>query len=90
MLRIVHAAIAGDPFTLVNATRLRAVGWALLAIQILDLGFGATLLSLEPRVDAPYDWTVSIGGWIAALMVFVLARVFEQGARMRDELAMTV
>jgi len=90
MLAIVGTAIAGDPFTRENAARLRTVGWALLAIQIIDLGFGVISLSVDNLVDEPFGWNVSVGGWIAALMVFVLARVFEQGSRMRDELAMTV
>jgi hypothetical protein len=29
-------------------------------------------------------------GWIGVVMLFVLARVFRVGARMRDDLAMTV
>ncbi|MEA3047911.1 MAG: hypothetical protein QOJ53_2243 [Sphingomonadales bacterium] len=90
MLAIVATAIAGDPFTLANARRLRVVGWALLAIQILDLVFGALSMTINVRSDDPFGWSPSVGGWISVLMVFVLARVFEQGSRMRDELAMTV
>lgn len=90
MLAIVRSAIDGDAFTLVNARRLRTVGWALLMVQILDLGFGMISLAIDSRAGEPFGWTPSVGGWIAALMVFVLARVFEQGSRMRDELAMTV
>jgi len=90
MLAIVATAIAGDPFTLANAQRLRVVGWALLSIQILDLVFGALSMMINVRGDDPFGWSPSVGGWISVLMVFVLARVFEQGSRMRDELAMTV
>jgi len=90
MRAIVRTAIDGDPFTIANARRLRTVGWALLAIQVIDLGFGLTSLALGARVGEPFGWNFSVGGWLAALMVFVLARVFEQGSRMRDELAMTV
>jgi hypothetical protein len=90
MLQIVDSAIAGDPFTLENARRLRAIGWALLALQCLDLCFGYLSIMVEARTDESFGWSPTIGGWIAVLMVFVLARVFEQGSRMRDELAMTV
>jgi hypothetical protein len=90
MLAIVGEAIAGDPFTMLNADRLRVVGWALLAIQILDLMFGLVSMQVEAGTGRGFDWSFSVGGWIAVLMVFVLARVFEQGSRMRDELAMTV
>lgn len=90
MRAIVATAIAGDPFTIDNAHRLRMIGWALLVLQFLDLGFGIIAWVVESGTDERLGWAPSVGGWIAVLMVFVLARVFEQGARMRDELAMTV
>jgi hypothetical protein len=90
MLGIIETAIAGDPFTMDNAQRLRAVGWALLAVQLLDLVFAAVSLNVKAVTGEDLGWSPSVGGWIAVLMVFVLARVFEQGSRMRDELAMTV
>ena len=90
MLAIVATAIAGDPFTLANARRLRVVGWALLAIQILDLVLGVLSMIVDSRTGEGLGWSPSVGGWIAVLMLFVLARVFEQGSRMRDQLAMTV
>ena len=87
---IVASAGAGDPFVPANAHRLRAVGWALLALQLLDLPcallarFWPSLGSAAPGGD------VSIGGWLATLMTFVLARVFAAGSAMRDDLAGTV
>ena len=36
------------------------------------------------------SWEFSLTRWLAVLMLFVLARVFEQGARMREELDGTV
>jgi hypothetical protein len=36
------------------------------------------------------DWSFSVTPWIAVLLLFVLARVFEQGARMRADLEGTV
>jgi hypothetical protein len=36
------------------------------------------------------DAGFSITGWLAVLLTFVLARVFAEGARMRDELEGTV
>ena len=35
-------------------------------------------------------WNFSVTRSLAILLLFVLARVFDQGARMRDELAATV
>lgn len=87
---VVASAERGDPFVPANAHRLRQIGWALLALQLLDLP--CTLLArFWPSLGAaaPAGGT-SIGGWLATLMVFVLARVFAAGARMRDDLAGTV
>jgi hypothetical protein len=36
------------------------------------------------------NWSFSITPWLAVLLLFVLARVFEHGARMRAELEGTV
>jgi uncharacterized protein (DUF697 family) len=90
LVRIVATVGAGDPFVDENATRLVRIGWALLVLQLLDLCLGAlgrwmTVLKLHWA-----GWTPLLGGWIAVAMVFVLARVFRIGARMRDDLAATV
>jgi hypothetical protein len=87
---IVATAQAGDPFVAVNARRLQAVGWALLAIQLLDLAFGALMLTLAAHHVDTAGWSPSLGGWFAVLLLFILARVFAVGTRMRDELEMTV
>lgn len=90
LLAIVATVRTGDPFTLDNATRLRTIGWALLAMQLLDLAQGAlTAWFARLHVDQ-VGWSPALGGWIAVLMMFVLARVFRIGAQMRDDLAMTV
>jgi hypothetical protein len=36
------------------------------------------------------DWTFSFTPWVAVVLLFVLARVFEQGALMRADLEGTV
>ena len=90
LLRIVRTVEAGDPFVDRNATELARIGWALLAFQLLDLCVGALtrwLSALDFRVAT---WSPSVSGWLAVLMIFVLARVFRIGAAMRDDLATTI
>ncbi len=87
---IVATVRAGDPFIAANAARLHRIGWALLALQLLDLTLGGIVLVLDRLGVDHATWTPGFGGWIAALMMFVLARVFRVGAAMRDDLAMTV
>lgn len=87
---IVASAGRGDPFIPSNAVRLRRIGWALLALQMLDLP--CTLLAhFWPSLgSAAPAGGISVGGWLATLMVFVLARVFATGSLMRDDLAGTI
>jgi hypothetical protein len=89
LLAMVATVREGDPFVPVNARRLTAIAWALLGLQILHLGFGAMAAWLS-RPNARIDWSFSWSGWLAVLLIFVLARVFEQGARMREDLEGTV
>ena len=91
LLAIVETVRAGDPFVAANAYRLRAIAWALLAAQLLSLVSGAIaeVLSTAARpinVDAGF----SISGWLAVLLTFVLARVFAEGALMRQDLEGTI
>src|SRR5260221_8594530 len=41
LLAIVETVRAGDPFVAVNASRLHAIAWALLALQLLSIVIGA-------------------------------------------------
>lgn len=90
LAKIVTSAGQGDPFVPANAGRLRDMGWALLALQMLDLPcallarFWPSLGSAAPTGD------ISVGGWLATLMLFVLARLFAAGSAMREDLAGTV
>ncbi len=87
---VIASARAGDPFVAANATRLQTIGWALLALQLLDIP-AALLSRFFPSLgSAAPNGDVSMGGWLAVLMVFVLSRVFAAGAAMRDELDGTV
>lgn len=91
LLAIVETVRAGAPFVAVNANRLRAIAWALLAVQLLSVVSGAIaeILSTPARpinVDAGF----SISGWLAVLLTFVLARVFAEGALMRRDLEGTI
>jgi hypothetical protein len=91
LIRILRTVDAGDPFVAANARRLQAIGWALLAIQLLDAALGFVIGGIaRTGADVATGWSPSIAGWLAVLLVFVLARVFAQGAAMRDELEMTV
>lgn len=80
----------GEPFVAGNAARIRTIGWMLLVVQVADLAMGVvTAIAHRLHIDfAP--WQPSFTGWIAVLVAFVLAQVFERGTVMHDDLDGTV
>jgi hypothetical protein len=91
LLSIVETVRAGDPFVAANAARLKAIAWALLTLPILSLVIGAIARAISiPAHPLHLDAGFSINGWLAVLLTFLLARVFAEGALMREDLEGTV
>ena len=91
LLAIVETVRAGDPFVAVNADYLQTIAWALLALQLLGMVIGAIVKAVSiPAHPLHIDAGFSINGWLAVLLTFLLARVFAEGAQMRDDLEGTV
>jgi hypothetical protein len=91
LLRIVESVRAGDPFVADNAARLHAIAWWLLGAELLHLLVGLLARAASTAAQPiDIDWSFSFTPWIAVLLLFVLARVFAQGARMREDIAGTV
>jgi hypothetical protein len=91
LLTIVETVRQGDPFITDNARRLQMIAWAVVALELLHLAVGMVAKVVSTTVT-PFDinWSFSFTRWIAVLLLFVLARVFEEGARMREELEGTI
>lgn len=91
LLAIVDTVGDGNPFVLENAARLQTIAWAVVALEMLHFVVGGIVVLASTASDKiDVDWNFSISRWITILLLFVLARVFEQGARMREELEGTV
>ena len=91
LLAMVESVRAGDPFVAANASRLQAIAWVMLALQLLSIVVGAIAKAVStPEHQLHFDAGFSISGWLAVLLLFVLARVFAEGALMREDLARTV
>lgn len=91
LLAIVETVRHGDPFVAGNAERLQTTAWALLGLELLHLAVGAIAAAVSSASQPlDLDWSFSVTGWLAVLLLFVLARVFDHGARMRDDLEGTV
>ena len=91
LLAIVETVRAGDPFVAANASRLQAIAWVLLVLQLLSLAVAAIAKAVStPAHPLHFQAGFSINGWLAVLLTFLLARVFAQGALMREDLKGTV
>ena len=91
LLAIVETVRAGDPFVAANASRLQAIAWVLLAVNLLSIVIGAIARTVStPAHPHHIDAGFSISGWLAVLLTFLLARVFAEGALMREDLEGTV
>jgi hypothetical protein len=91
LLRIVESVHTGEPFTMDNAGRLRTIAWALLGLELLQICVVAIASAVSTkevplRINGNFDLT----GWLAILLLFVLAQVFVEGTRMREDLEGTV
>jgi hypothetical protein len=91
LLAIVATVRAGDPFVAANAHRLQTIAWSLLALQLLSIVIGSIGKAVStPAHPVHLDAGFSINGWLAVLLTFLLARVFAEGTRMREDLEGTV
>jgi hypothetical protein len=91
LLAMVETVRSGNPFVAANASRLQAIAWALLALQLLSLVVGAIAKTVStPAHPLHLNAGFSINGWLAVLLTFLLARVFAEGALMREDLEGTV
>jgi hypothetical protein len=91
LLAMVGTVRAGDPFVAANADRLQTIARALLGLQLLGLAIGTIARAVSTAAHPLHiDAGVSINGWLAVLLMFLLARVFAEGTRMRDDLEGTV
>ena len=91
LLAMVETVRAGDPFVAANASRLQAIAWALLGLQLLSLVIAAIAKTVStPAHPVDLDAGFSINGWLAVLLTFLLARVFAEGTLMREDVQGTV
>ena len=91
LLSIVETVRAGDPFVSENASRLQTIAWAVLGLELsrlLVVGIANSVSTAARPIHI--DWNLSVTPWLAVLLLFVLARVFDHGARMREDLDGTV
>lgn len=97
--KIVDSVSEGNPFTRINGTRLRGMGIAVFAIQVvtfvgglLATGLLTMLGEVQPDQDfhMTIDGSISLSGILLVLLLVLLARIFDRGADMQEELEGTI
>lgn len=89
--RIIDSVGLGDPFVPVNADRLANMGWLTVGIEALAFPAGAVAHFLTTHLNRSHiEIGFSLSGVLMALVLFILARVFREGARLKADLEGTV
>jgi hypothetical protein len=88
--RIFSTLTAGDPFHPANVARLQAIGFSLAALELIN--YAASLVAgwVFPAHIRAVRFPFNPTAWFAVLVVFVLAEVFREGARLRGEAELTI
>jgi hypothetical protein len=87
--RVFGSMTAGDPFQPENVGRLRVIGAALGAMELVAWAARVITHALLPQVQG-LRTSLNLTAWFSVLVVFVLAEVFREGARLRAEAELTV
>lgn len=89
--RILSTLADGDPFVPENGPRLTRIALAIAAIEVVRTVF---TLIIAATVDLGDDYevaiTINLAVWGAVIVLFVLAQVFREGSRLREEEKMTI
>ncbi len=86
--RIFTTLTAGDPFHPRNVQRLRLIGVMLGALEVwrYAIWWLGPMMPWMKREDTDFNITA----WFSVFVVFVLAEVFREGARLRREAELTI
>jgi len=90
--QICHTLVTGDPFVPENANRLRVIWIAAAAGELLRLAstFTISWVSKTSEGAAIQATDLRVYVWFMVLALIILAEVFREGARMRQEQKLTV
>jgi hypothetical protein len=86
---------SGEPFRRENAQHLRVIWMAMIAIElaryVLMALTGALLAAFGgPDVNARFNLSIDLSTWGSILILIVLAEVFREGARLKEEQELTI
>ena len=89
--QILSTLAAGDPFVPENAPRLTRIAIAIGAIEVIRM---CSVLVLAATVDLGEGYVanlnINLAVWGAVIVLLILAQVFKEGTRLREEEKMTI
>jgi hypothetical protein len=93
--RLFDSFSSGEPFRRENANHLRAIWIIMLVIEVsryVLFGITGAVLGLfgGPSVHANYTFNIDLSTWGSILILIVLAEVFREGARLKEEQELTI
>ena len=92
--RLFENFTSGEPFSRDNARHLRAIWITMLVMELSRYAIWAIATGLilvgEPRDSASIDSPVNLMTWGSILILIVLAEVFREGARLKEEQELTI
>lgn len=93
--KLFDAFSTGEPFRRENAHHLRVIWITMLVIEVsryLLMALTGVLLAAygAPEVEANYTLAIDFGTWGSILILIVLAEVFREGARLKEEQELTI
>ncbi|MEJ0058263.1 MAG: DUF2975 domain-containing protein [Terricaulis sp.] len=95
--RLFESLTSGEPFRRENAEHLRVIWITMLVMEVARYVFGGAVLALIAAFGAPPDLDThfeaeafDFAPWISILVIIVLAEVFREGARLREEQELTI
>ncbi|MEZ5994259.1 MAG: DUF2975 domain-containing protein [Hyphomonadaceae bacterium] len=87
---------SGEPFRRENAAHLRAIWITMLIIEVsryvLLAGVAAIFaaVGLPAGADADFNIRIDLSTWLSIAVLIVLAEVFREGARLKEEQELTI
>lgn len=96
--RIFRTLTDGDPFVPENANHLRAIALGLAVYQVLNYASHGVIALVFTLSGSPVegggrvfgDFSLNLGVWFAVIAFLVMAEVFREGARLREEQKFTI
>lgn len=89
--RILSTLAEGDPFVPENGPRLTRIAVAIAAIEIVrTLATLIAAATVDLGENFRLEININLAVWGAVIVLFVLAQVFREGTRLREEEKMTI